>query len=123
MMKFHSNCPHCGKEIVASIYCESDTADEYTEPKRFDGYVYLLHSPTNNTYKIGRAKEVFNRYGSIAKQSPVEIKLVHQFKSNHASKTEKELHDRYSSQRVLGEWFSLSEQDVEAIICIGDYQL
>lgn len=123
-MKFHSNCPHCGKEVQVSIYCESDPADEHTErPNKFDGYVYLLYSPTNNTYKIGRAKEVYNRYGSIAKQSPVEIKLVHQFKSSNASKAERELHSRYASKRVLGEWFSLSEQDVEAIICMGDYEL
>jgi phage terminase large subunit GpA-like protein len=124
MMKFHSNCPHCGKEVQVSIYCESDGSEtQPQELKQFDGYVYLLYSPTNNTYKIGRAKQVDGRYGSIAKQSPVEIRLIHQFKSENASKAEKSLHHLYSHKRVLGEWFSLSENEVEAIVAIGDYQL
>jgi hypothetical protein len=106
-----------------SIYAESKPEPIQEKQKQFNGYVYLLYSPTNNTYKIGKAKKVDDRYGSIAKQSPVEIRLVHQFKSSNASKAENTLHRQYSHKRFLGEWFSLSEQDVESIISIGDFQL
>ena len=122
MMK--ARCPHCNTELEISMSFESDEPNTRPEKfKRFDGYVYLLYSPTNNTYKIGKAKQVDGRYGSIAKQSPVEIKLIHQFKSENANKAEKALHNQYSHKRVLGEWFSLSEQEIETIISIGDYQL
>lgn len=119
-MKFKSTCPHCGDEIEVSIFAESTQATEKKKEELFDGYVYLLYSPTNNLYKIGRAKQFRNRCGEISKQSPVEIKLLHSFKSKNSKIAENILHKKYSTLRVLGEWFSLSENDASYIRSIAD---
>ena len=123
-MRFSSKCPHCGQDIVVSIFAESiEVSEPEKKAPQFDGFVYLIHSPTNNLYKIGRAKEIDSRYASIGKQSPVEVKLVHSFKSADSKKAERTLHHTYSHLRVLGEWFSLAEKDVSDIVSIGDYEL
>ena len=45
-----------------------------------DGYVYLLMS-ANGYYKIGRAKDTGTRLSSIQRSFPIEIELVHCFRS------------------------------------------
>lgn len=115
-----NNCPYCGKEIEIRVSCESDEV-VLGRRKESDGYVYLVHSPTNDVYKIGRAKRVDGRYGSIARQSPVEVRLIHAFKSSDSKEADKKLHEAYRSKRVIGEWFSLSHQEVESFVSIEDY--
>ena len=63
------------------------------------------------------------RNKSLAKQSPVEVVLVHYFKTADPIAAEKELHRKYKTLRKTGEWFSLSSKDVDFIKSISDGDL
>lgn len=63
-------------------------------------------------HKIGFARQVSSRVCRLGTQTPYRLALVHSFYSEDARATEKELHDRFKSKRVRGEWFALTAEDV-----------
>ena len=85
------------------------------------GYIYLLRS-ANGYYKIGRTKGMGMRLVAIQRSFPIEIKLVHCFKSQDYVAAEAYLHDRYGEYRPdRTEWFTLPDWAVEYIRDIKDY--
>jgi len=91
--------------------------------KNKSGYVYLLHCPQNDLYKIGRATHSPTRQHQIAKQSPVEINMLHSFLSDNAPLAEKILHEKNAAKRVRGEWFCLTYNEVREITSLQDGSL
>ena len=88
-----------------------------------EGYVYLLES-SNGYYKIGRAREVGARLSTIQRSFPVEIKLIHCFRTTDYVSAEKYMHRRYSEYRLdKCEWFSLPQWAIEYITDIKDFEL
>lgn len=75
------------------------------------GYVYLLVAETGE-HKIGFAREVSSRVCRLGTQTPYRLALVHSFYADDARGAEKELHRRFKSKRIRGEWFALSAEDV-----------
>lgn len=78
------------------------------------GYVYLILASTGH-YKIGRTKSVPQRMSLFGVQLPFTFEIVHVIETDDMCADERTLHERFASQRVNGEWFSLTEQDVEYI--------
>ncbi len=113
-------CPNCGTNLSVKISLEGDGVVVERKQNKKEGFVYLLYSASNNLYKIGRAKELNTRNKSIAKQSPVEVELVHYFKSKDSVEAEKMLHRKYANLRTRGEWFALLDKDVRYIKSISD---
>jgi len=88
-----------------------------------DGYVYLLRSD-NEYYKIGRAKDIDARLSSIQRNFPIEIKLIHCFRSRDYIGAETYLHRRYHEYRMdRCEWFDLPGWAVDYIVETQDYGL
>ena len=112
-----------GTNMVIKISFHAADGMVPREQNKKSGYVYLLHCPTNNLYKIGRSKNTPLRHYEIEKQSPVDIVLLHTFYSKNSSNAEKILHDKNINKRIKGEWFNLSNEEVEEIKDIGDYEL
>ena len=84
------------------------------------GYVYILKF--GNIYKIGmsvdvekRMQDISGAYRSTIPNMPYPIELVCDIKTNAMSKLEKRLHRKYRERRTNGEWFELSDSDVEEI--------
>jgi hypothetical protein len=77
------------------------------------GYVYLLKC--QDYYKIGIATDVQKRISGMQTGSPYPISLVASVQVDNPLSLEKELHAMYSSRHHRGEWFALTEEDVEAI--------
>lgn len=75
------------------------------------GHVYLLRAE-NGLYKIGKAKVLDKRVETIGIQVPFEIEFVHSISCVDYHRAEKAIHDRFSRQRVKGEWFELTPEDV-----------
>lgn len=71
--------------------------------------------------KIGFATVVASRLGDIGKMSPVAVVLVGCIEGafREMASLERTLHARFKSKRSHGEWFELSESDVEA--CLAEY--
>lgn len=78
------------------------------------GFVYLLKS-SNGYYKIGYTNNIKKRLHDIGIKVPFKIELIHKIKCSDARRLESELHSQFSSKRVNGEWFNLSQEDVNYI--------
>jgi hypothetical protein len=74
----------------------------------------------NGLYKIGKAKNVSTRMQPFSVHFPMKWDLVYSFKSNNYSHAEELLHAKYADKRDVGEWFRLTDADVEYIKGIKD---
>jgi hypothetical protein len=74
--------------------------------------IYLMLNKRNGLVKIGKAKDPQSRERTLQSEEP-EIEMI--FCIQAPPKIEIILHDRYSAQRVRGEWFKLSEKDIKQI--------
>lgn len=78
------------------------------------GYVYLVQSPTS-FYKIGRTKNPDDRLKTFEVKLPFEVSYAAVIEACDMYTLEKTLHHIYDSKRVNGEWFNLSDTDVQYI--------
>ena len=89
---------------------------EPPKPTPKPGFIYILKAITpDNHYKIGRSKDPVNRIETMGVKLPFPLEPIHQFPTSDASRAEKQLHEQYEDKRVNGEWFALSDSDVETI--------
>jgi hypothetical protein len=78
------------------------------------GYVYLIKSPTG-AYKIGKTKNPKDRMRMFHIKVPFEIEIEHLVEVEDMQKLERGLHTMFRTKRINGEWFNLSEDDVQYI--------
>jgi len=86
---------------------KSPTSDKGT-------HIYLMHNPNNGLYKIGKSKTPVFREKTLQAQEP-EVELIFASKLTHGY-VEKVLHIYFDAQRVRGEWFRLTDEDIEFVI-------
>ena len=77
------------------------------------GFMYLARGHRGE-YKIGRTNLVDRRVAELGVTSPVELKLVHEIKTDDPAGVEAYWHRRFEGKRMRGEWFRLTSQDVVA---------
>ena len=85
------------------------------EPAKYieSGNVYLMKNDLNGRIKIGRTKDKpVYRERTLQSQEP-EVNLIFYRKVSDMSETEKHLHALFASKRFRGEWFDLSQEDIE----------
>lgn len=90
-----------------------DTFPSKNKRAKKTGYVYFLKYGEDT--KIGRAINVKTRIKELTKSMPRRFTLIHTIKTNDYAQCEKNFHDKYKEKRGVGEWFSLSDQDLEDI--------
>jgi len=72
------------------------------------GYVYLIKVASEPPrYKIGRTKNVHNRFKQLQECCPFPLKIIDYFFTDDMSLREKLLHEKMGKYRVYGEWFLL----------------
>jgi uncharacterized Zn finger protein (UPF0148 family) len=86
------------------------------------GFVYLMIAE-NGLYKIGRARNVQNRLTMLNRDIPYKTELVHHFASANYIKAELYMHEKFSKERVKYEWFNLSQDQIDWIRSLTDYQV
>lgn len=81
------------------------------------GYVYLMKESSCNFYKIGRSQNVKQREATLQAEKP-SIMLIGKrlFHYQDSLIVEKELQKRYRPFKKRGEWFELSEVEVNEIL-------
>ena len=90
-----------------------------TAPQR-RGFVYLLQNEARpEVYKIGRTKDPASRRATFGVSLPFNVEYVCVIETEDMVALEKELHARFASKRVGGEWFALSPEDVSFIKFLG----
>ena len=93
---------------------------ENKENETVNGFVYLIKIKDKNKYKIGLTSNLKQRISSLSNQNPFEIKLITAIENNDIYKLESELHKKFADKNIKGEWFELSQKDVDYIKRIED---
>jgi hypothetical protein len=75
-------------------------------------YVYIMHNKQNDYYKIGRSTNPRYRETTLQAQEP-DIELVEAWEA--PKKIETELHRKFKSKKIRGEWFRLDLNDLNSI--------
>jgi hypothetical protein len=81
--------------------------------------IYLISSELNNNtlYKIGITKNNANkRLKQLKTGNPATLTVIHTFNTKFAYKIEKHFHITKQSSNVGGEWFNLTEDDINNFI-------
>jgi hypothetical protein len=103
------------KQEERSKALEERRSNRQPEPKKqHPGYVYLLKSDSG-LYKISRTSKIADRVSWFTTKLPFKVELIHSFKCENMVETERQLHERFSDKQHTGEWFNLSDEDVEYI--------
>lgn len=76
------------------------------------GYVYIIRA--NGLYKIGSTQDLNRRLMQLRTACPF-LERVQTITCYAYRETEKELHRLFARERVAGEWFVLSENDLDVI--------
>lgn len=79
------------------------------------GHVYFIKDPEINLIKIGRSKELEKRFYALNKEFNENLEVVHKIYTDDCYSLEKILHERFDRVRFSGEWFKLSDEDIEKI--------
>lgn len=77
--------------------------------------VYLIREQYG-AVKIGIAVSPLARLSHLQTSSPYALELIHHFRPDNAAEVEAQLHKRFASVRLSGEWFRLSEQQIADIV-------
>ncbi len=84
------------------------------------GYVYLMRN-TKGVSKIGMSDDPDRRLKVISRKYKG-TKLLHIIPADQMDKAEIALQDKYRSEHIRGDWFSLSGDDITAIQSITEYE-
>ena len=77
------------------------------------GYVYLICDPKNDYYKIGvTTGSIEKRLKSLQTGNGTELHIVSHVRTNTPFKLEKFLHFKFGLEREVGEWFTLSSDEI-----------
>lgn len=78
-------------------------------------YVYVIKA-SNGYYKIGISVRPHKRFKELQREAAtwaISLELVHIIASNKAYVLEQYFHKHFAGQRVIGEWFLLTDCDVK----------
>jgi hypothetical protein len=87
--------------------------DERSREKIVDTYVYLAFDNHSGYWKIGYSKNPKSREQGLKLSNPL-IEMKHYFNGNRA--LEKGLHRHYVDKKIAGEWFALTDTDINEIL-------
>ena len=80
------------------------------------GYVYLIGNPIFNWYKIGKSVTPEVRIKDLGILLPFKIKVMSVWKAENHHLMESSLHEIYKKNRINGEWFEFTGDDIGKII-------
>jgi hypothetical protein len=87
------------------------------------GYVYLVGSEIEGSFKIGMTtRDPTIRLAEFVPQMPFKCELLLYIESDDPARLEAQLHERFNSKRLRGEWFALDEQDVETLLDMATWK-
>lgn len=81
------------------------------------GCVYVLRDvDVTGWYKIGKTTKPVERIGHFDTHLPFAVSVVHIIPAKDCTQLETVLHRQFADKRMRGEWFALSDSDVQWIM-------
>lgn len=80
------------------------------------GYVYLIGNSIFNWYKIGKSVTPEVRVKDLGILLPFKIKVYSIWKAENHHLMESTMHEMYSGNRINGEWFEFSGEEIGKLI-------
>lgn len=80
------------------------------------GYVYLIGTSVYGWYKIGKSKTPEVRISNLGILLPFKIKVYRVWRAEDHDAMEKALHEMYTQNRINGEWFQFTRQQLISMI-------
>lgn len=102
------------RDLLTKPVQRIERADDKSKP----GYIYvlqLLDTAGNPFYKIGMALSAEQRISSHQGSSPFKLEIAVSYYVGNMRREESVLHSMFDAQRVRGEWFTLSGDDLDTI--------
>jgi hypothetical protein len=78
-------------------------------------YVYLFREE-HGAVKIGVSSRWKRRLYEIGRTLPYELEAVGIIETDRARDIEQHLHKQYEGHKIKGEWFNISDSEIQAII-------
>ena len=97
-----------------------DQPSEVERPR--EGFLYVIYiepHPGQRFFKIGKSINFVDRRSTHQCSSPFEVCVACCYFTGDAAAEEAWLHSQYAKQRHRGEWFVLSDEDLEDIVVRG----
>lgn len=117
MSKGNVRCPRCGDVHWGNYsgnlcrFCTRIRPNAvYAQRGKVPG-VYLIQFL--QWYKIGCSADLDMRIRNIEQNLPDDVKLVHVWACKNYRRLELRFHNMYRTKRVKGEWFVLTDEDVQ----------
>ena len=90
-----------------------------------DREIYLAQAE-DGLCKIGLSVSAKSRIRALNRSRFDEVKLLHAFPADDAVEAERKLHSQYDTKRAWGEWFHLSQNDIQEVCsyeayCLGQF--
>lgn len=79
-------------------------------------YLYVIKNGQDDVYKIGIATDTEQRLASLQTGNPKTLSLHLCYEFSNAHPVEMSLHQKFSSYRVNGEWFTLNASQLVEIV-------
>jgi hypothetical protein len=113
-LPYVSKKPEVQTVAYAPIAIEASEAVGHIYPT--GEYVYLIQDTSVTGYfKIGKTNNPSRRMYDFGVLLPMQVKVIHVIPCQNMSRLEAELHRQYRDQRINGEWFALSPDDIAYI--------
>lgn len=93
-----------------------------SQPRDDTDYVYLIRMGRQLIFKIGKSNDPAGRMMSLQTASPYKLKLEHVFEADNASAAEESLHAFFQNKRLKGEWFRLTEDELQTLQSVSAYR-
>jgi Meiotically up-regulated gene 113 len=93
------------------MYESGNQANKSHKAHLCEGGVYLLKA--GPFYKIGKADVFDRRIKQVRLQLPYEVEVAHLIYTPSPYEVEHWWHERFAHKRMNGEWFGLSDEDVD----------
>lgn len=77
--------------------------------------IYLIRDSERNHYKIGIAVDVKARLQHLQTANSAKLELICSIPTNEPAVLEKTLHTKFQVQKVMNEWFKLTNDDIAYI--------
>lgn len=83
-----------------------------------DGLIYFIRALSGDLKgltKIGLTRDMKGRIATLRQELKIDMEVIHYIPTSDVVTLEQTLHNVFKAKRVTGEWFDLSDEDIELV--------